>query len=146
MSQASKLDIDIQALKNAKVVQKLWGFEFWMENNTLYCAKILILDYGFQSSLHFHEYKDEMFLVLHGRVFLEIADRSTGRRRVMEMAAGDKHRLFPRVPHRFWAAPEGATILEVSTRHSDDDVIRLEESKVRNVSADATNGSAPPAP
>lgn len=146
MSQPSKLDIDVQALKNAQVVEKLWGLELWLENNTLYCAKILVLDYGFQSSLHFHQYKDETFVVLHGRVFLEVADRSTGRRRVIEMAAGDKHRLFPRVPHRFWAAPEGATVLEISTRHDDEDVTRLEDSKVRNVSADPTTGNTPAAP
>lgn len=146
MSQPSKLDIDVQALKNAQVVEKLWGLELWLENNTLYCAKILVLDYGFQSSLHFHQYKDETFVVLHGRVFLEVADRSTGRRRVIEMAAGDKHRLFPRVPHRFWAAPEGATVLEISTRHDDEDVTRLEDSKVRNVSADPATGNTPAAP
>ena len=41
----------------------------------------------------------------------------------------DSYRLKPETLHRFWAIDGPAVVLEVSTKHNDYDVYRLEESK-----------------
>lgn len=40
---------------------------------------------------------------------------------------GDQRLIMPKTPHRF-SSLEGAMISEVSTMHSDEDVVRIEES------------------
>ena len=104
-------------------VPKLWGYEKWLENNEKYCSKILVLNKGFQCSLHYHKIKDEMFIVLRGHVRLEIGDK------VLHMKEGHYVRLEPGTVHRFRGI-EDSEILEVSTHHMEDDSYRLEESRV----------------
>jgi D-lyxose ketol-isomerase len=118
-------------------VKKIWGSETWLENNDKYCAKILHLQSGYQCSLHYHNVKDETFIVLEGGVFLETypvpeayVNEGIGHCKIWTLYEGDKHRLKPKTPHRFWPTCwKGAIILEVSTKHDDADVVRLEESK-----------------
>ena len=45
----------------AKLVEKDWGHEIWMANNQSenYCGKILRINQGYNSSLHFHLDKHE---------------------------------------------------------------------------------------
>ena len=104
-------------------MKKVWGKEIWLVNEPEYCCKILCLNKGAHSSLHFHSIKKETFLILSGRVKLE--------------RGGDVFALFegntgvtiePKQIHRF-SGIEDAIILEISTHHDDDDVTRLEGSK-----------------
>lgn len=111
-------------------VDKVWGRECWIVNNELYCAKILHICCGRMSSLHYHKVKDETFHVLEGSCYLEIQDIDG--RNICMLKKGDSIRLRPATVHRFFCTPEmtlGCKVLEISTRHSDDDVVRLEESK-----------------
>jgi mannose-6-phosphate isomerase-like protein (cupin superfamily) len=124
-------------VRNAQIVEKLWGYEAILENSSRYCAKILMLNPGFQSSLHYHEYKIETFLILKGFVNLEISDHEFSvahpemktRNRIMK--AGDKITLYPRYYHRFWSASpsDEAWILEISTHDDPSDSHRLEVSR-----------------
>ena len=52
----------------------LWGYELWIENNEKYCNKLLILHKGFESSWHYHERKDETFVIIEGQVSLSYAN------------------------------------------------------------------------
>lgn len=135
MPSSLDLTISAQIVKNSHVVQKLWGYEAWLENNPKYCAKLLQLKPGFQSSLHYHTYKDETFIVLSGEVFVELTKPAVlvGAERafIKKMLPGDKQRLFPGIPHRFWTDSDEALVLEVSTTHDDSDVTRIEESRQR---------------
>ncbi len=114
------------------VVKKLWGQERIIVNNDKYCGKVLMVNPGYQCSLHYHYDKDETFLVIHGQVVLETM-RHEGmilEEEILEM--GDVFHLPANTPHRFRAqnvtgAP--AVFIEFSTPHSDEDVIRLEESR-----------------
>lgn len=116
-------------------VEKLWGSETWLENSEKYCMKLLFLKPGFQSSLHYHKIKTETFLVVAGRVKLELlpyyythpdqADVVQVRRLQPYQAIT----LNPFTPHRFSTISEEAVIVEASTEHSDDDVVRLEDSR-----------------
>lgn len=107
----------------SKIVEKVWGHEDIIESNDLYTMKVLTLNLGYQSSLHYHPRKDETFLVIFGCCDLEV-DGETRR-----MVQGDSQRLLPGVPHRFRAINDVCTIVEVSTPHSDSDVIRIAESR-----------------
>ncbi len=55
-------------IKNTKFVNKSWGNELWVVNDKEndYCGKILEIDPGKGTSLHFHSNKHETFFVLDG--------------------------------------------------------------------------------
>ncbi len=106
------------------LINKLWGTEDWVVNES-YCMKVLTLLPGYQCSLHFHPIKDECFYVAQGTVMLSL----DGRMRRLE--TGEYVRIKPGTLHRFHCASDSgpAIIVESSTTHSDDDVVRLEESR-----------------
>ncbi|MEK7481681.1 MAG: PfkB family carbohydrate kinase [Patescibacteria group bacterium] len=104
------------------VVPKVWGYEKWLENNDKYCCKLLVLHKGYQCSLHYHEDKDEMFLVTKGHVRLEMGEK------VIHMYEGNYVRLEPGTVHRFTGI-EDAVIVEVSTTHREEDSHRIENAK-----------------
>ncbi len=108
-----------------KVVKKVWGTEHWLENGE-YCLKILELTPGYRCSFHFHPQKRETFLVQSGVVRLE--QRGVRGEVIDEMLVeGDYRTIEPKTPHRF-SSHTGATIIEASTHHSDEDVVRISES------------------
>ncbi len=106
-----------------RTVEKVWGREDWICNNTYYCAKFLRLNPGFECSYHYHPQKDETFHVLEGSCVLNL----DGSER--HLARGETVRIVPGTPHSFWTGEEGGcVILEISTPHSDEDVVRIRES------------------
>ena len=109
-----------------KEVQKLWGTELWHHNDSQYCMKTLRLRWGAQSSLHYHVRKRETFLVTQGTVEIQMVALGGWHR----LQAGDSVTIQPGVAHRFRAVTETATVVEASTTHSDDDVVRLEDSRL----------------
>lgn len=117
---------------NFKNVEKVWGTEIWLVNNERYCAKLLTIKPGYQCSLHYHPIKKETFIVLDGGVNLELGmsnDTSYGTTHTF-LVAGESWTLEPNTPHRFSSYTDSpAVILEISSTHSDDDVVRLEESR-----------------
>lgn len=111
------------------VVEKVWGRELWITNNELYCAKVLCLNPGYESSYHYHPVKDETFHVLDGSCVLNL----NGTEQVL--GRGATVRIAPSIPHSFWTEEEtGCKILEISTTHADSDVVRLRESRRFNPS------------
>jgi mannose-6-phosphate isomerase-like protein (cupin superfamily) len=64
--------------------------------------------------------KDETFCVVAGTVSVELEGT------VLVLGRGDSIRIKPRQIHRFWG---DGIVEEISTHHSDEDVVRLEESK-----------------
>jgi len=110
------------AITNRDVtVEKVWGSELWMVNNSLYCGKILSLKKGFRCSLHSHHKKDETFYVISGKVRMEAGNN------IRTMVAGDSVHILPMMKHRFTGI-ENSKIIEISTQHFEDDSYRLEES------------------
>lgn len=109
-----------------EVVPKLWGYEKWLENNDRYCSKILFLNKGYQSSLHYHKVKDEMFLVTKGHVRFEKDEE------VLHMMPGSFVRIPPNTIHRFGGI-EDSEILEISTHHSDKDSYRVSGEESRRI-------------
>jgi mannose-6-phosphate isomerase-like protein (cupin superfamily) len=113
-----------------KEVEKLWGTELWHHNDSQYCMKTLMIRSGAQSSLHYHKVKRETFLVVYGFVSLQVGPNWRNKRK---MRPGDSFTIEPGVPHRFRVASgcgDRAMVVESSTTHSDEDVVRLEPSKL----------------
>jgi len=121
-------------LEKFKTVDKVWGQEVWLVNNERYCAKLLHVNAGWQCSLHMHPIKKETFIVLDGGVCLEVAqsniDSAPLITKQIQLISGDSYTLEPNTFHRFFSyTDQPAVILEISSTHSDDDVIRLEDSR-----------------
>ena len=110
----------------SKIVDKVWGREQWLIEQPEYWCKRLFLEPGRQCSLHYHEKKKETFLVESGFVQLEHNGE------IFLLAPGMQRTILPGEVHRFSADESDPTvkvILEVSTFHSDEDVVRLEPSR-----------------
>lgn len=122
-------------LDNFKTVQKAWGQEIWLVNNERYCAKLLHINSGWQCSLHMHPIKKETFVIIDGGVNLEVADTVVPTDEPLEfdhiqLVPGDSYTLEPNTYHRFWSYTDTpAVVLEISSTHSDDDVVRMEDSR-----------------
>lgn len=118
-----------------KQVEKKWGIERWIENSEKYCMKTLTLQPGWQSSMHFHKIKTETFLVVAGRVKLEVmrgfrtSPDSETAIHTIRLKPYQAYTLEPYTPHRFSAIDGEAVVVEASTKHDDEDVVRLEESR-----------------
>ena len=103
-----------------RVVPKEWGEEHWIVNRE-YCGKKLLLKKGWRCSIHYHPVKDETFHLESGLVYLELE----GQGRLLR--PGDTVHIPTGTPHRFNGLQD-SVILEFSTRHDDDDVVRVEPS------------------
>lgn len=101
----------------------MWGREIWLTNTELYCLKRLVINPGWQCSLHRHLVKDETFILDDGAVFLAVGAES-----LVISRRGATVRIPAGVFHRFGTVA-GASLLEVSTHHDDADVERLVESR-----------------
>ena len=116
-------------------VKKLWGLERWLHNDDKYCMKVLEIEPGWQSSMHYHRTKEETFLVVQGKIKLEIMphyrrspDFGDAVRKIY-LQPFQAYTLEPYTPHRFTAIGARAIVVEASMLHDDGDVVRLEESK-----------------
>lgn len=106
-----------------KEVKKAWGKELWIVNCPRYCGKLLYLDKGAVSSIHYHKEKQETFFCLEGQVALSIEGKYytlTAFSRPKTIKPGQKHSF---------SGITNALIIEFSTPHHEKDVVRLTESK-----------------
>jgi len=107
-----------------KIEEHLWGQEYWIVNNLKYCGKFLYLNKGFVSSLHYHAIKDEVFYIVSGDCVIELEGV------VYQLETGNSIRIKPGKVHKFWTTNDkGCKVLEISTTHTEEDVVRLERSK-----------------
>jgi mannose-6-phosphate isomerase-like protein (cupin superfamily) len=103
------------------IVTKDWGYEHVLVNEPEYCLKILRILPKKKCSLHYHDTKKETFFVRDGFMRLEHGNSDE------LLKPGEQRTIMPKTTHRF-SSILGATILEVSTHHSDADVVRIEPS------------------
>jgi len=104
---------------------KGWGEELWIENNDLYCGKILNFNNGAKFSMHYHVKKDESWAVLSGPFVLKYYNLETGEEKERILVSGDVVRIKPCVPHQLIAKSDSCSILEVSTKHEEEDSYRI---------------------
>ena len=105
-------------------VPKGWGEEIIIENNELYCGKILIFKEGCKFSMHYHMNKDETWWVEYGEFKYRWIDTETADIHEEYLKEGDVVRQRPGQPHQLEAVTNGR-IFEVSTHHDDKDSYRV---------------------
>src|SRR3989344_4962994 len=96
---------------------KKWGCEDWIINDKDYCGKRLLLNRGYQCSIHYHQIKKETFYVTKGLVLLQV-----GAERVL-MKPSNSLKINPDEKHRFIGITD-AEIMEFSTHHDERDSYR----------------------
>ena len=104
-------------------VKKTWGEEIWLVNCPEYCSKLLLLDRDAESSYHYHPKKKETFYCFEGYATLIIEGKEYKLAPFLRAKT-----IFPNEKHKFIGITQ-AVILEISTHHSDDDIVRLTTSK-----------------
>ena len=106
-----------------KEVKKKWGKEIWLVNELEYCAKLLIIEPGHECSYHCHLIKKETFYCLWGetQIFCEgeyiVLNQTT---EPFTILAGLYHSFSGNYPLNI--------LLEVSTHHDNNDVVRKKRS------------------
>lgn len=107
------------------VAGKGWGHEKWLCNTDKYCGKLLHFVAGKRCSWHYHPLKDEVFTVLSGKVVLYYSWHDEIQTAYdITLSTGQSFRIPPLLRHQCRAI-EDSVIIETSTTHSDDDVVRL---------------------
>jgi mannose-6-phosphate isomerase-like protein (cupin superfamily) len=99
-------------------IQKSWGYEFVITNNSKYCGKILHFNKGKKGSLHYHKIKRETWYINSGKFLIEIENN------FILAEPGMVFDLPPYTKHQVEAIEEG-DIFEVSTQHNDGDTYRI---------------------
>lgn len=115
------------------VTDKIWGREFVVVNHSLYCGKIFEIYPTSESSKHLHRMKSETFMCTDGLIHVETWPDGTDRRGQITVLRGwakDSIDIPAGLAHRFSNYEnQTAWVTEFSTHHSDDDVVRFEESR-----------------
>ena len=116
-------DVKIQ---HPKRVDKKWGYELWIHNDTDYCGKLLIFTKsGNKFSMHYHMIKDETWYIQKGAFQFDWIDTENGERCYTQIQEGDVIEIKKGLPHQLTALTEEATVFEVSTQHFDEDSYRI---------------------
>lgn len=105
-------------------IPKGWGSELIIENNELYCGKILQFKEGCKFSMHYHLEKDETWYVNSGEFLYRWIDTDNAEVHEQKLVQGDVVRQRPGQPHQIEAITSGE-IFEVSTHHEDSDSYRV---------------------
>ena len=119
----ANFDVKIQ---HPKRVEKKWGYELWIHNDTDYCGKLLVFNNsGNKFSMHYHMIKDETWYVQEGAFQFDWLDTENGERLYTQIQKGDVIEIKKGLPHQLTALTDNATIFEVSTQHFEDDSYRI---------------------
>ena len=116
-------------------VPKGWGEELIIENNEMYCGKLLIFKKGCRFSMHYHLIKDETWYVDKGEFLYRWIDTETAETIEQKLKVGDVVRQRVGQPHQLIALTDG-TIFEVSTQHFDEDSYRVVKGDTQDESMD----------
>lgn len=106
-------------------VEKGWGGEIVIRNDSRYCGKILQFKEGFEGSGHIHRDKTESWFIHSGEFILTVIDSDTGAKEPIVLKVGDVIHLEPCIFHKVHCVKAGE-IFEVSTHHEDSDTYRIE--------------------
>lgn len=113
----------LEGCEVGRVEEKVWGKEIYLINTPAYCAKRLLINPLWQCSNHRHLTKDETFYVEMGTGWIMLSGRP------YKLTPGALVRIPAKVWHTVWnEGPKMLVLLEVSSRHRDEDVERQIES------------------
>ena len=105
-------------------VPKGWGNELIIENNEMYCGKLLRFKSNCRFSMHYHMNKDETWYVQKCKFVYRWIDTENADMNESILRKGDVVRQRPGQPHQLEALTDGV-VFEVSTHHEDSDSYRV---------------------
>ena len=111
----------------AKFVEKVWGHEIWMANNDTedYCGKILRINKGHTSSMHYHMDKHETFYIVEGILQIILINTELGKEYKKFVHKGCTFEIDRGQPHQLVAYDGDVELIEISTFHRDEDSYRM---------------------
>ena len=115
----------IMILKPQKV-EKLWGYELWIHNDSQYCGKLLVFPKeGAHFSMHYHMIKNETWYVQNGSFEFHWIDTEKAKLNKTIINTGDVVYIEKGKPHQLIALEDNSIIFEVSTEHFEYDSYRV---------------------
>lgn len=105
-------------------VKKVWGREVWIINIPFYCGKILEVDKGHHTSMHFHGVKHETMFCVEGQFRIDFID-GNGDQVSRTLNPGDSIVIPPMLPHSIHGIGDFNALFEFSSEHRDADSIRV---------------------
>jgi len=113
-------------IQKPKKVEKKWGHELWIHNDSQYCGKLLVFTYsGNKFSMHYHMLKNETWYVQEGAFQFDWIDTETAERCYTQLQKGDVVYIEKGLPHQLTALTDNSIVFEVSTQHFDEDSYRI---------------------
>lgn len=107
-------------------VEKLWGYELWIHNDSQYCGKLLVFPKeGNHFSMHYHMIKNETWYVQEGSFKFDWIDTENGKLNTETLVAGQVVYIQKGKPHQLTALSDNSIVFEVSTEHFEDDSYRI---------------------
>ena len=98
-----------------------------MANNSShdYCGKILQINQGYNTSLHFHLQKHETFYITKGQLQVDLICTIDGVKMTRILNKGDVLEIDVGQPHQLIAYDGDVEFIEISTFHRDSDSLRI---------------------
>ena len=113
-------------IKQPKRVEKKWGHELWIHNDSQYCGKLLVFtNSGNKFSMHYHMLKNETWYVQEGAFQFDWIDTESAERCYTQLQKGDVVYSEKGLPHQLTALIDNSIVFEVSTEHFDTDSYRI---------------------
>ena len=117
------IDVDITTPQR---VDKKWGYELWIHNDSVYCGKLLVFTKKRNRfSMHYHLQKKESWYVQEGRFQFNWLDVENGNLIGKTLEKGESVLIERGLPHQLIALEDNSIIFEVSTEHFDEDSYRV---------------------
>jgi len=115
---------------------KAWGFKYSVYNTSSYQVDLCCIKKGGYSSIHHHEYRTNIFLVLKGILNINLYPRiKADLQDCMTYTIGDgqktrKFKIKPKIIHQFNAVTEVQLLEIYYTVCSDKDIVRQDQGGV----------------
>ena len=111
-------------IKKMKIVTKPWGSEMWFAQVPgKYLGKVLSVNAGFRTSLHYHKTKEETMLVVSGELdYIQEDQKSPAERIHYYYKLGEIVHIPQGVRHSLGARGGGLLLFEVSTCYPKDSI------------------------
>lgn len=107
-------------------VEKTWGYELWVHNDSQYCGKLLVFtNEGSKFSMHYHMIKNETWYIQKGAFEFHWIDTETATLHNDILNVGDVVYIERGKPHQLIALEPESIVFEVSTEHFDSDSYRI---------------------
>ena len=109
------------------LVNKGWGYEKWITNNSNYCGKLLFFYAGKKCSWHYHKLKDEVFYIQSGKVQVLYSEKDNRlEAKSIILNPGESFHVGVGIRHQIQAL-ENTELFEFSTTHFESDSYRVEK-------------------